>query len=140
MLNAAGSGRMLCTCTDTIRLAPRKSVASARCSAARWRVKRGGLVLCGAQGDARTLALERRAEPGRDADQQRRVIEPAGAKQERCAQVDEPLETRAFVSARFATGAAKYRWLSNTQCVGYGRIQIASGEASRATFDIYAMQ
>lgn len=49
-------------------------------------------------------------------------------------------EARAFLAARFDTGAVKYRWLASTQCIGYGRILMTNGEPLRAAFDIYAMQ
>jgi hypothetical protein len=50
------------------------------------------------------------------------------------------MELKAFISARFDSGATKYRWLTASQCVGYGRLHLTNGEPNRATFDFYALQ
>jgi hypothetical protein len=49
------------------------------------------------------------------------------------------IETRAHIAAQFETGAARYAWLPQHQCVGYGKLTLMGGEAKRASFDVYAL-
>lgn len=49
------------------------------------------------------------------------------------------LETRAQLTTRFETGAAKYRWLVSRQCAGFGCVKLRGGEPTWASFDIYSL-
>ena len=50
-----------------------------------------------------------------------------------------PFEARIVVAARYETSDVRYRWLTQHQCIGYGRITIVRGVLRRVTYDIYAM-
>jgi hypothetical protein len=49
------------------------------------------------------------------------------------------VEARAQFTTHFETGAAKYRWLVEHQCVGFGNMRLEAGEPTWASFDIYAL-
>ncbi|MDD9942320.1 MAG: DUF3237 family protein [Myxococcales bacterium] len=50
-----------------------------------------------------------------------------------------PVHAKAHIRTRFETGSAKYRWLVQQQCVGYGTLTLTRGEPEFATFDVYAV-
>ena len=46
-------------------------------------------------------------------------------------------EAKAFVALRFETDSSKYRWLTERQCVAYGRLAINEGVIASAKYDVY---
>jgi hypothetical protein len=52
---------------------------------------------------------------------------------------EEPFETSIVVTPRYETGNVNYQWLTEQQCVGFGRVQAVKGKFRRVSYDIYAM-
>jgi hypothetical protein len=50
-----------------------------------------------------------------------------------------PFVGTVYTAPWFDTTSAKYRWLTETQCIGIGKITIVDSVIRRATFDVYAM-
>jgi hypothetical protein len=44
-----------------------------------------------------------------------------------------------YASPRFETASPRYRWLTERQCVGLGKVTIVDSTIRSATFDVYAM-
>jgi hypothetical protein len=53
--------------------------------------------------------------------------------------VEQPFVIPVVVTPRYETEAEKYRWLTNLQCVGFGRLLIIKNVLRRITYDIYSM-
>jgi hypothetical protein len=47
-------------------------------------------------------------------------------------------EAKAFVTPRFETNSSKYRWITERQCVGYGRVIVQDGAFRAAKYDVYS--
>jgi hypothetical protein len=52
---------------------------------------------------------------------------------------DEPVVFPIMTTPRFQTTSARYRWLAETQCVGFGRAMVVRSELRRLTYDVYAL-
>jgi hypothetical protein len=50
-----------------------------------------------------------------------------------------PLVVSVVVTPRYETASAKYRWLTEYQCVGFGAITIIKNHQRSVSYDIYAM-
>jgi hypothetical protein len=50
-----------------------------------------------------------------------------------------PLLASVVVTPRYETASAKYRWLTQYQCVGFGAITIIKNHQRSVSYDIYAM-
>jgi Protein of unknown function (DUF3237) len=50
-----------------------------------------------------------------------------------------PLIVSVVVTPRYETASAKYRWLTQYQCVGFGMITIIKNHQRSVSYDIYAM-
>lgn len=53
--------------------------------------------------------------------------------------VGQPRDARIVVLVRYETSDPRYDWLTQHQCIGYGRVSIVRGLLRRVTYDIYAM-
>ncbi len=51
----------------------------------------------------------------------------------------EPLILPVVVTPRFWTSSEKYQWLTELQCIGFGRLAIVENVLRAITYDIYAM-
>lgn len=51
----------------------------------------------------------------------------------------EPFVAKAFVTPRFETNSAKYRWLMQYQCVGFSSVSVIESIVRSVSVDIYAM-
>jgi hypothetical protein len=47
---------------------------------------------------------------------------------------------KVFLAIRFETVFPKYKWLTEYQCAGFGRIELEDRKVDKATFDVYAMK
>lgn len=47
-------------------------------------------------------------------------------------------QAKAFVTPRFETDSSRYKWLTERQCVAYGRLDIKDGVIASASYDVYA--
>jgi hypothetical protein len=47
-------------------------------------------------------------------------------------------EAKVFVAPRFETDTGKYRWLTERQCVAYGRLKVEGGAITSAAYDVYS--
>jgi len=52
---------------------------------------------------------------------------------------DEPIVFPIMTTPRFETTSARYRWLAEYQCVGFGRALVVRSELRRLTYDVYAL-
>jgi hypothetical protein len=52
---------------------------------------------------------------------------------------DDPAVFPIMTTPRFQTTAARYRWLTEHQCVGFGRALVIRSELRRLTYDVYAL-
>jgi len=68
------------------------------------------------------------------------VVRDYGGVADAQANADLPeVETKAQLTTHFETGSAKYRWLVERQCAGFGRVRLRGGEPTWASFDIYSL-
>jgi hypothetical protein len=51
----------------------------------------------------------------------------------------EPHRVPVQISPRYETDDARYAWLMEHQCVGFGQITIVDSKVCRGSFDVYAM-
>jgi hypothetical protein len=65
----------------------------------------------------------------------RRIVSEKGKIGKETAPVDWPV----VVTPRFDTTHPKYRWMTEHQCVGFGRVQVIKSEVRRLTYDVYAL-
>lgn len=47
-------------------------------------------------------------------------------------------EAKVFVAPRFETDTTKYKWLTERQCVAYGRLKVEDGAIASAAYDVYS--
>ena len=47
-------------------------------------------------------------------------------------------EAKVFVAPRFETDTSRYKWLTERQCVAYGRLKVADGAIASAAYDVYS--
>jgi len=50
-----------------------------------------------------------------------------------------PVDWPVVTTPRFETTSTKYQWVTEYQCVGFGRAQVIRSEIRRITYDIYAL-
>lgn len=50
-----------------------------------------------------------------------------------------PLVVPIVVTPRYETASAKYRWLTQYQCIGFGAISVVKNRQRSVSYDIYAM-
>lgn len=50
-----------------------------------------------------------------------------------------PFEAPVVVTPRFETNSLRYHWLTEYQCVAFGRLSIVDSIARKVSFDVYAM-
>jgi hypothetical protein len=52
---------------------------------------------------------------------------------------ERPFEARVVINPVYMTADPRYRWLTQKQCVGFGRVQLVRDRVRRISYDIYAM-
>ncbi len=52
---------------------------------------------------------------------------------------EEPAEFSIIVTPRYETADERYRWLTEQQCIGFGRVEVEEGLFRRVSYDVYAM-
>jgi hypothetical protein len=52
---------------------------------------------------------------------------------------DQPAVFTIIVSPTYETGDPRYRWLTDQQCVGFGRVEASMGIFRRVSYDIYSL-
>ncbi len=52
---------------------------------------------------------------------------------------DDPVVFPIMTTPRFETTSPRYRWLTEYQCVGFGRAMVVRSELRRLTYDVYVM-
>jgi hypothetical protein len=60
-------------------------------------------------------------------------------KKGRAGNEDEPVVFPIMTTPRFETSSPRYRWLTEYQCVGFGRALVVRSELRRLTYDIYVL-
>jgi hypothetical protein len=60
-------------------------------------------------------------------------------KKGRVGKESEPVVFPVMATPRFETASPRYQWLTEYQCVGFGRAMIVRSELRRLTYDVYAL-
>jgi hypothetical protein len=68
----------------------------------------------------------------------RRLIK-AGHDRDRLGTEKEPLDIPLITTPRFVTTSSAYNWLTELQCIGFGRIRVVRNEFRRITYDVYSL-